>query len=315
MVQPASRAVRAAAAAVLLAIAACGQWQRVGSGTEPDPTVVLPQLFDPAGLYERMGFLAHGPPLPFVGQMRFLATPTPDSTLVLFALSLANNAFSFRRAGESFEARYRVDLTLRRDGVVARRVAAEETVRVASRDEAVRADESVIFQQVFRLVPGRYLAVTSVRDEYAGTQGRSERPIEVPSFTGAGVSDLIPVYQIEPRAGLDAPPRLLVNPRATVPFGMDTLRLYLEAYGADSPAVVSVTVLDERGDPAWSGETPLAGDGLRSAVIALAPDRLPVGRLRLTARVAGDSSVAAALVSFSDQWAITNFDDVVSLLR
>jgi GWxTD domain-containing protein len=50
-------------------------------------------------------------------------------------------------------------------------------------------------------------------------------------------------------------------------------------------------------------------------VIALGPDRLPVGRLRLVARAGSDSAVTPALVSFSEQWAITNFDDVVSLLR
>jgi GWxTD domain-containing protein len=315
MVRHGIPAVRAAAAACLLASVACGQWQRVGSDTEPDPTVVLPQLFDPTGLYDRMGFVAHGAPLAFVGQVRFLASSIPDSTLSILALSLANSAFSFRRSGEGFEARYRVDVIFRKDGVTARRVSSQETVRVASRDEAVRVDESVIFQQVFRLAPGTYLAAVTVRDEHTGTQSRVERPVVVPRFGGRGLSDLIAVYEIAPRTGLDDPPQVLANPRATVPYGMDTLRLYLEAYGPGEAAALSLTVFDERGVEVWSGDVGLEGVTPRFAVIALGPDRLPVGRLRLVAHAAGDSAVAPALVSFSEQWAITNFDDVVSLLR
>jgi GWxTD domain-containing protein len=261
-----------------------------------------------------MGFLADGDPLPFVGQLRFLATPSPDSTLVVLAVSLSNSSFSFRRSGEGFVARYRAELILRRDGAVARRVASEETIRVGTRDEAVRADESVIFQQVFPLAPGQYQAQLTVRDENTGAQSRSEHPVAVPRFTGARLSDLVPVYEVAPREALDAPLRALVNPRATVPYGMDTLRLYVEAYGA-AGGVLALTVFDERGTEVWSGEEPLRGASPSTAVIALGPERLPVGRLRLVARTAGDSSVAPALVSFSDQWAITNFDDVLSLLR
>jgi GWxTD domain-containing protein len=300
--------------ACLLVAAACGTWHRVGSDAEPDPTVVLPRLFDPAGLYAEMGFLAHGDPLPFVGQLRYLATPSPDSTLVILAVSLANNSFSFRRSADGFEARYRAELILRREGAVARRVASEEAIRVGSREEALRADESVIFQQVLPLAPGQYQATLTVRDENTGAQSRAEHPVSVPRFAGARLSDLVPVYEVAPREALDQPLRALVNPRATVPYGMDTLRLYVEAYGG-AAGPLSVTVFDENGTEVWSGEVPLQGARPATAVIALGPDRLPVGKLRLVARTAGDSSTAPALVSFSDQWAITNFDDVLSLLR
>lgn len=307
---------RAALVALALPLAAaCGPWQRVGSDTGPDPTVVLPQLFDPTGLYGNMGFLAAGAPLPFVGRFRFLATAVPDSSLAVFAVSLANNALSFRRAGDGFEARYRADVVLRRGGVVAHRLSSEETVRVASREEAVRADESVIFQQVFRVPPGEYVAAVSLRDDRTGTAGRVERPLHVPRFAGRGLSDLLPVYDVAPRPSLDAPPRMLVNPRATVPYGQDTLRLYVEAYGVGEGTPVTLRVLDDRDNEVWSGEAPMAGWPVPSAVIALGPDQLPVGRLRLVARVGGDSVVGRALVSFSDQWAITNFEDVLSLLR
>jgi GWxTD domain-containing protein len=309
------RPVRVAATAVALALASCGPWQRVGSGGGPDPTVVLPQLFNPTALYAAMGFFATGSPVPFVAHVRFLATPTPDSTLAVFALSLANNALSFRRTPEGFEARYRAELVFRRDGVVTHRAASEEAVRVASRDEAVRVDESVIFQQLLRVPPGEYTATVTVRDEHTGAMSRHEQAVRVPRYAGRGISDLLPVYQIVPRRSLDDPPQVLINPRATVPFGQDTLRLYVEVYGVGAGGTLTLTVFDDRGAEVWTGEAPLAGGSVPSAVIALGPDRLPVGRLRLVARVAADSAVGPGLVSFSDQWAITNFDDVLFLLR
>lgn len=168
---------------------------------------------------------------------------------------------------------------------------------------------------VLPMPPGTYQATVTMRDERTGSQSRAEHAVTIPRFSGAGLSDLVPVYQVTARESLDAPLRALVNPRATVPYGMDTLRVYLEAYGATAAGAVHLTVFDERGTEVWSGEAPLRGSRPGTALVSLSPDVLPVGRIRLVARVAGDSSVAPALVSFSDQWAITNFDDVLSLLR
>jgi GWxTD domain-containing protein len=305
-----------AAVFCLLVAAGCGQWQRVGSNTGPDPTVIIPQLFDPTGIYKQMGLFGTSTPLTFVAGIRYLASPSPDSTLTLFGLSLANNTLSFRRVEGGYAARYRAELLLRRAGTVVDRLASEETVRVASRQEALRADESVIFQQVIRLVPGAYLATVTVRDEYAGTFSRDEHTITVPAVGPRTLSDLIPVYRVEPRHTASETPRLLLNPRATVPFGLDTLRFYVEAYAGAPAGPLAVTAYGATGDQVWSGDFPLSATaGLRWAVVRLLPEQLPVGELRFVARLGVDSVSAPALVSFSDQWAITNFDDVLFLLR
>jgi GWxTD domain-containing protein len=308
---------RTALLVMLVASAGC-QWQRVGSEAAPDPSVVVPELFDPASLYRRLGFLASGPPLPYVGGLRFLATGSPDTTLAVFAVSLANAALSFRRTADAFEATYTPEFTLRRDGRVLVRLNSEERVRVATREEARRADESIVFQKLLRVAPGNYDAVVSVRDEQTGTVGRVEQVVTVPRFERPGLAQMAPVYQAAGRASPDDAPPILLNPRATVPFGLDTLRVYLEAYGAPTPPRAHVTLYGATGDSVLARDLDLSGTtSLAWAVLALPPGDLPVGEVRITARVDGvpDTAQLRALVSFSDQWAITNFEEILSLLR
>jgi GWxTD domain-containing protein len=306
------------ALALAWALAACGQWQRVGTEPAPDPGLVVPQIFDPTAVYVGMGLLATGPPLPFVATVRGLGTGSPDTTLAVFGLSLTNNALSFRRAGAGFEARYRAELVLRSNTAVVARVASQEVVRVGSAEETRRADESVVFQQFVRVPPGRYVAVVTVRDDYGTNVGRAEQTVTVPRITVPGWSALTPIYDVEPRQGLADTPRMLVNPRATVPYGLDTLRLYLESYGAAAGTPVTLVAFGQLGDKVWSGQATLEGSqALTTAVVAIAPEQLPVGQLQLVATAPGvpDSVSTQALVSFSSQWAITNFDEILSLLR
>lgn len=313
-----SRGVAVAGLLLAAVASACGTWQRAGTDSGPDPSVLVPRLFDPTTVYAGMGFFAQGAPLPFVATIRFLATSSPDTALAVFGLSLANNALSFRRSPQAFEAEYRVEVTFLSGGRVIQRLASEETVRVASRDEARRADESIIFQQFGYLPVGAYQVVVTVRDQKGTAFSADERAVTVPRFAGHALSDLIPIYQGVPRGARDELPRLLVNPRATVPYGQDSLVFYVEGYGQAEGATVVVHAVSLNGDTAWVSRAPLAGGrDLATAIIAIAPESLPVGELRLWATVeaTGDSAQAMALVSFSDRWVITNFDDILSLLR
>jgi GWxTD domain-containing protein len=301
-----------------LLLAGCGKWQRVGSDTGPDPMVVVPQLFDPTATYTAMGLLATGAPLAFVGSLWGLATESPDTTLVVFALSMTNNALSFRRAGQGFEARYRAELVLRQEGSVVARVAAQESVRVGSAEETRRADESVVFQQFLRVPPGVYVAVVTVRDDFGTAVGHAEQTVTLLRIEARGCSALTPVYQVEPRRRRADAPQLLVNPRATVPYGLDSLRLYLESYDVPAGTPVTITASGHTGNQVWTTQAIIEGtQDLATALITIPPEQLPVGQLHLTATVPGcpTSMTTAALVSFSNQWAITNFDEILSLLR
>jgi GWxTD domain-containing protein len=113
-------------------------------------------------------------------------------------------------------------------------------------------------------------------------------------------------------------PKLLVNPRATVAYGADTLRFYLEAYGERPGSRWVARALDLGGHEIWHDTVALVGtQELSSGVAQLAPGVLPVGAGRFEIGRVGSAATHTApfLVSFSDQWAITNYDQMISLLR
>jgi GWxTD domain-containing protein len=112
-----------------------------------------------------------------------------------------------------------------------------------------------------------------------------------------------------------------VNPRASVPFGADTLLLYAEGYGGDSADVVTVrayTVDPERVE-VWRDSLRLGAGGpeVNSVLLTVRPSLLPIGKLELVAALSGapDTMRTPVLVTFSDQWVVANLDDTMSLLR
>jgi len=279
----------------------------------------MPRLFDATSTYRSMGFLATAGPLPFVASIRYLRGPTPDSTLALFSLSLANSAITFQRAGTEFVAEYRVEALFRVDSglVPLRRVARDEQVRVRRFQETLRADESVIFQHFVTLPPGPYTVSVMVRDRNGPAFARSERIDTVPNlWSRSGLTRPIPIYEGTGRTQTAVLPALLANPRATLPYGTDTLRFYVEGYGLAGHIVARV--VDGADHELWRDTVALRGDNaLAAATIKVPPERLPVGQAEIETAPAGggDTTRTRILISFSNQWVITNFDEMVSLLR
>jgi GWxTD domain-containing protein len=312
--------LRRAAMLSTLGLAACGGWQRVGSEPQARPEVVVPRLFDATNAFRGMGLLAAPDPIPFVAGVYTLAGGTPDSTLVALGLSLPNRALTFRRAGEEFEARYRVEVTFRRAGATLREASANEVVRVATLEETQRGDESVIFQQYLTLPPGQAAVRIVMRDRVGSNSSEVQDTVVVPRYDGERrLSDLVPIYAGQPRPVRTFFPDVVVNPRATVPYGTDTLKLYLEAYGVaeDVPFTLRALSVEEPVTELWVDTLELQPTGaIRTALITVAPERLPMGELRFEARVAaGDPVRAAMLVSFSEEWVVANFEETLSLLR
>ena len=311
----------AAVAALVLVGSGCGAWQRVGSSDAPAPGTTLPHLFDATTMYRSMGFLATGGPLPFVASVRYLRGSAPDSALALFSLSLANSAITFQRSGAEFVAEYRLEATFRGDSnlVPIRRIARDEQVRVRSFQETLRGDESVIFQQFVTLPPGPYTVSVMVRDGNGPAFARTERVDTAPNlWTRPGLARPIPIYEGTGRTQTAALPALIANPRATLPYGTDTLRFYVEGYGLPERTRLVARVIDGSDRELWRDTVALRGDAsLAVASIAVAPDRLPVGQAELVTTPAGggDTTRARFLVSFSNQWVITNFEEMLSLLR
>ncbi len=288
-----------------------------GSGPRPDPGAAVSTLFDAGTVYGSMGLLVAGPPLPFVATVQYLADSSSDSTLAVFGLSLANHSLSFQRDGTGYLAQYHVEVVFRNDSGPVRQFATDDTVRVRAFQETQRADESVIYQQFIGVPPGVYRVAVTVRDRSGPSVAHRERTDTVPRFSPGGMSQPFAVYQGPGRSRVSEVPKLVVNPRSTVSYGADSLRFYVEVYGAQPGARLAMRALDQGGQEMWHDTVPLAGSArLATALVTLRPGALPVGAGRLEAQpLGGVARTARFLVSFSEQWAITNYDQMISLLR
>jgi GWxTD domain-containing protein len=300
------------------ACAACGTGQRVGSNA-PQPSVTESQLFDAGTVYDRMGLFVTSAPLPTVSTVRFLAGPSPDSTLAVFALSLANHSLSFRREGNEFVAEYHVEVAFHADSGLPVQLASDQRVRVRGFQETLRADESVLFQGFLALHPGVYTASVLIRDRNSPASARCERSDTVPRLVGPALAAL-PIYDGAGRASTSEHPQVLVNPRATLPYGADTLRFYIEGYGLPSGTRLAAQAVDQNANILWQDTVPVQDStAFARAVIRIAGNQLPVGEQELRLGVVGGDSTEQVrtrfLVSFSSQWVITNYAEMVSLLR
>ena len=298
-------------------LTACGSWRRLGTAPPPQAVPALTQLFDASAIYRTMGFVVGKPSLPFVASLHFFAGTSPDSTPGVFAMSLANHALSFRRTASGFVAVYHVELQLRADTTVVFRREGDETVRVQTFQETLRVDESIVFQQFFKVRPGTYTVSVVVRDRDGPASARAEIVDTVHRFEGPGLGGPIPTYQGAGRTRLDTVPDVVVNPRATLPYGADSLRFYVEGYGVPTGTRIAARVLDADSVVLWNAELPLGGGSVGRALFVINPGDLPVGRAAFEVRAVGTPARAVTpfLITFSEQWAIANFAQMVDVLR
>ena len=301
-------------AALVASAVGCGSWKRVGSDEQPKPTETLTRLLNTTQFYQRLGRLAAGDPMPFVGTVAFAAGPA-DSVIAVIGLSLENRAFAFQREGNSFVARYRVSLSFNREGAPPVDLAREELVRVATFQETQRADESVLFQQVLRILPGTYKVTATVRDASSTSESSATNDYTAPKFGKATYSAPILTYQATGRGSLADPVSLVLNPRGAVGYGSDTLLAYVEGYSFPEPTKVPFEVLDEQQHSIYSDSLRFRGGReVESQVVRLAPDSVSLGELKIVVGSKPERS-ASALVSFTQAWVVTNFDEMLDLLR
>ncbi len=301
-------------AALVASAIGCGSWKRVGSEEQPKPTETLTRLLNTQQFYQRLGRLAAGDPMPFVGTVAFAAGPA-DSVIAVIGLSLENRAFAFQREGNSFVARYRVSLSFKRDGAPPVDLAREELVRVTTFQETQRADESVLFQQVLRILPGDYKVTATVRDASSTSESSATADYTAPRFGKSTYSAPILTYQATGRGSLADPVSLVLNPRGAVGYGSDTLLAYVEGYGFAEPTKVPFQVLDEQEHSIYSDSLRFRGGReVESQVVRLAPDSVSLGELKIVVGSKPERS-ASALVSFTQAWVVTNFDEMLDLLR
>jgi len=299
----------------LLLLSACAP-QRPPSGTAtPSTEQTLGELFNLSAVYQRLGRLAASGPMPFVGNVAYLKG-RGDSTIARVALSFESHAFAFAREGPSYIARFRVEYNLTRTGQAPLQAARDELVRVQSFAETQRNDESVIVEQGFMLAPGSYTLAVTVRDPAANVFSRAEQTLQVPGFGAGSMTQPIFVYQVRPRQQLSDSLTMLLNPRGTVANGGgDSLWLYVEAY--DVPAEqLPVRVRDDRDSVLYQANLGLRGGvPVEGHLVRIASDAPPLGQLTVQIGEGANLKQATALVSFSRTWVVTNYDNLLALLR
>ena len=239
-----------------------------------------------------------------------------------FAGSIFGNELQYPSlGGGEFVAEYRVEAAFLTDsGVVpVRQLASDQQVRVRNFQETLRNDESIIFQQFVTVPPGTYRVSVTVRDRNGPAVARAERVDTAPRFASPVpiMTRPVAVYSAEGRHQRADLPKLVANPRATLPYGSDSMHFYIERYGG-GPSALMARVVDGADKELWRDSLRLTGGAnLAYGTIIVAPGKLPVGQAELQAIPVGggDTTRTRFLVSFSNQWVITNFDEMASLLR
>jgi GWxTD domain-containing protein len=303
-----------AAASLLLG---CGSWGRVGSRPAPaSPSETLTEVLDAGSVYRRLGRLTAGDPLPFVADVAFWGGPG-DSTIALVALSLENRNLAFQREGDVFLARYRVEVAAEPvGGGPPHRAVKEQVVKVATFAETQRGDESVLYQDGLTLLPGEWKISVALSDGTAHKSTRAELTYHVPAFGPGSFSAPHLTYQAKGRGTRSTPLGVILNARGTLAYGGDTATAYVEAYALPGPTGVPIRLVDGR-DSVIVHDTMrfTGGREVESAVLRFTPDSAPLGEVRLVIGEPPHADSTRALISFSQGWVVTNFDDMLSLLR
>ncbi|HET7041922.1 MAG TPA: GWxTD domain-containing protein [Gemmatimonadales bacterium] len=313
-IAPGARRILPACGLALLA--ACGSWTRVGTETTPKPAQSVTSMLDENGMFRRIGRLASTGTIAFIGNVALLPAGG-DSVLAVLALSLENRAFSFERQGDQgFTARYHVDLAFIRDSAPPVTIGRDQTVRVTTFQETLRNDESVLFQEPVVLAPGRYHLTVTVRDRRGDGQGRAEEDLAVSAFRPGQVTAPILVYEVTGRGQPTDPFRGILDPRGAAAYATDTLTALVEGYRMPAGSTVPLAVVDAadsvllRQDLQFSGDTPVEARLLR-----FLPANAPLGELKFALGDGGALGETKALVSLSSSWIVSNYDEMLALLR
>jgi GWxTD domain-containing protein len=191
-------------------------------------------------------------------------------------------------------------------------------VRVSGFEETQRSEESIVFQQGFLLAPGDYTATVIMRDLGANATSRVERAVTVPAFGAGSVTGPILAYATSMRQTRADSVPIILNPRGTISHGnLDTLVIYVEGYRFAGPITVPLEIRDERGGIVHRDSLRFfGGRELESRTVRINATTPPLGELTIAIPTPGGvTRTEQALVSFSRGWVVTNYDNLLSLLR
>ncbi len=318
---------RAGLLASLLGIAAACGGSRTGAppagrapGPEPSARTALGPQYDAIGLFRRLGLLARGAPMPFVGSVSFFATPSPDSTHVLVAISLSNAALTFGRENDRFRAGYTITIGVKSGAESVRNIEAHENVVVASFKETTRTDESVLYEEIITLPPGRYEFTVAVRDDGSARTAEDGATLAVPTLGTSGLSTPVSFARAGMRTRLSTLPQVIANPTGGATFGRDSIVPFVvEAYGGESgPRVLQYIVRAENGRGLYRDSVTIPSrGGLHAGVLNVPISRVGIGAMTLAVWTPGasDTTRAPFFVGFGGDLPLASFEEMLSYLR
>ena len=313
---------------LLLVQAACGGARpspkpapaRAPGGAAAPVSAAGPE-FDGVKLYRELGLLARGAPMPFVGNVAFMASSSTDSTHVIVAITIANGNLTFGRETDRFRAGYTVSITLRNGAETVKQIEAHESVLVASFKEVSRLDESVIYQEMLTVKPGRYNLSVNVRDDGSSKNGTDDVTLVVPVLGGGTLSTPVAFARVTQRSNVDSLPRIVTNPAATATFGRDSvIGLYLEGYGISGGArlPLNVAARTETGRMLFTDTLSLARrQNLYSGVLLVPIARTGIGPVVISAWRTGaaDTTRAAIFIGFGEELPVATYDEMLNYLK
>ena len=298
-----------------IGITGCTSWQRVGDPGTTTPEESLLQLFNPGALYRELGRMVSSSGVPFIGSAAVLPGPGNNARVVV-GVSLTNRALAFERQGDLYQARYRVEYTLTRSGAAPITAGRDAVIRVATLQEAMRTDESILLQQELLAAPGDYILAVRVSDRTSNLTGVATDSVTVPTFAPGSITAPILAYEVRGRATRADSLGIILNPRGSIAYGGDTLLIYLEGIGFRGPATMPLQVRDGLDSVVLRTTVQFTGQReIESQVIRVAPDSAPLGQLQVVVGPDEDPKTVSGIVSFSGNWLVTNFDDLLALLR
>jgi GWxTD domain-containing protein len=270
-------------------------------------------------IYQKMGLLVSGAPMPFVAQVSFLPAKTADSTLVLVSVSLPTIGLTFSRDTDTYRGGYSVAAELRQGSVS--RAFHDDTsdVRLSSFKETQRTDESLLYSTTLTAAPGTYNFALLVRDKGSTRSATRELDITVPRITNGPSSPVLAV-EAQVRTSLAEPPGVVVSPRSTAIFGRDgELPMYIEVRDSSPQGVpLQISIDGENAQALYRDSVVLPRRGALAADVV----RIPVTTLGvgvMTAKVwrAGSPDTASqrVMVSLGEDLPVASFDELLSYLR
>ncbi|MEA3244728.1 MAG: GWxTD domain-containing protein [Gemmatimonadota bacterium] len=267
-----------------------------------------------------MGLLGRGAPMPFVGNVSFFGSATPDSTHVLVAISLANASLTFAREDDRFRAGYTVTITLRSGAVAVRNIEAHEEVLVATFRETSRGDESILYEELMTVPPGRYDFTVRVRDDGSARVSEDAASLNVPPLGAGALSSPVAFARATIRSSTASLPQIIANPTASVTFGRDTnVTFFVESYGPGAASrAIQYAVRSDQGRPIYRDSATLARRGeLYSGTVDVPIAKVGIGAMTLNVWSAdrADTVRTPFFVGFGPDLPLASYDEMVNYLR